>query len=141
MKKTSILFSIMSIAGSAFLCIGLLINLDYYSVFLSSLGCALIVGNLIQLVRNLYWQSPKHKAEYEARAQEAHINLIDERNQSLRSKAGHITYQIMFFVLLALAIVLSLFRVEAWVIGMIFLLFLFQWVVGIVVYRVLQKRM
>ncbi|MCH5340812.1 MAG: hypothetical protein J1E01_05055 [Acetatifactor sp.] len=141
MKKSSILFSIMSIVGAAIMCVGLLTDIDYYSVFLSSLGCAIIVSNLVQLVRNLYWQSPKHKAEYEARAQEALIDLVDERNQSLRSKAGHITYQIMFFVLLELAVILSLLRVEPWVIGMIFLLFIFQWVVGIVVYRVLQKKM
>lgn len=141
MKKSSILFSIMSIVGAAIMCAGLLTNIDYYSVFLSSLGFALIFNGLIQLARTLYWQSPKHKEEYEARAQKAHINLIDERNQSLRSKAGHITYKIMFFVLLELAVILSLLRVEPWVIGMIFLLFLFQWVAGIVVYRVLQKKM
>lgn len=141
MKKSSILFSIMSIVGAAIMCAGLLTNIDYYSVFLSSLGCGLIFNGLIQLARTLYWQSPKRKAEYEARAQKAHINLIDERNQSLRSKAGHITYQIMFFVLLELAVILALLRVEAWVISMVFLLFLFQWLVGIVVYRVLQKKM
>lgn len=141
MKKSSIVFSIMSIVGAAFMCIGFLTDMDYYSGILASFGFALMFSNLVQLVRVFYWQSPKHKAEYEAKAQEAHINLIDERNQSLRSKAGHITYQIMFFVLLVLEVILALLRVEPWVIGMIFLLFLFQWVIGIVVYRVLQKKM
>lgn len=140
-KSTFILFSIMSIVGAAFMCAGFLTNMDYYSGLLASFGFALLFSNLFRLVRIFYWQSPKHRAEYEAKAQEAHINLFDERNQTLRSKAGHITYQIMFFVLLELSIILSLLRVEVWVIGMIFLLFLFQWIVGIVVYRVLQKRM
>lgn len=110
----------MSIIGAAFMCVGLLTNIDYDSVFLSSLGFGLIFNGLIQLTRTLYWQSPKRKAEYEARAQKAHINLIDERNQSLRSKAGRITYKIMFFVLLELAVILALLRVEAWVISMVF---------------------
>lgn len=56
-------------------------------------------------------------------------------------KAGHITYQIMTFLLLLLAFMLSLFRAEAWIIVMIFLLFVFQWLVGFIAYRILEKKM
>lgn len=56
-------------------------------------------------------------------------------------KAGHVAYQIMTIFLLLIAFILALFRAEAWVIGMIFSLFIFQWVVGTVVYRILEKRM
>ena len=56
-------------------------------------------------------------------------------------KAGYVAYQIMTIFLLLIAFILALFRTEAWVIGMIFSLFIFQWVVGTVVYRILEKRM
>lgn len=54
-------------------------------------------------------------------------------------KSGHITYQIMVFVLLFLAWALALFRTDSWIIGMVFLLFVFQYVTGIIVFRVLEK--
>ena len=56
-------------------------------------------------------------------------------------KSGHITYQIMVFVLLFLALALALFRTDSWIIGMVFLLFVFQYVTGIIVFRVLEKRL
>ena len=56
-------------------------------------------------------------------------------------KSGHITYQIMVFVLLFLAWALALFRADGWIIGMVFLLFVFQYVTGIIVFRVLEKRL
>ncbi len=56
-------------------------------------------------------------------------------------KAGYVAYQIMTIFLLLIAFILALFRTEVWVIGLIFSLFIFQWVVGTVVYRILEKRM
>ena len=105
------------------------------------MGCSLALSSIVQIVRFVYWQNPKRQAVYEEMKREAHINNIDERKQYLRMKAGYVTYQIMTISLLLIAFALSLFRVEAWIIGMIFSLFLFQWVVGIMVYRILEKRM
>ena len=140
-KKNVILLNIISVVGAAFLCVGCLTDIDYYSGFFFALGFALLINSLIQLIRILYWQSPKRKAEYEAKAHEAHINQVDERKQFLRSKAGHIAYQIMHVILMELAVVLALLRVDPWVVSMIFLLYIFQWIIGIVIYRFLQKRM
>ena len=47
----------------------------------------------------------------------------------------------MVFVLLFLAWALALFRTDSWIIGMVFLLFVFQYVTGIIVFRVLEKRL
>lgn len=63
------------------------------------------------------------------------------RLRHLRMKAGHITYQIMTLLLLILSLILALIRVDVWVIAMIFLLFVVQWVIGIIVYRILEKKM
>ena len=120
---------------------GLLTPFDYYSTMLFAMGCGLASGSIVQIVRMLYWQNPKRQAEYEEKKQEAHINSVDERNQLLRMKAGYAAYQVMTILLLLVAFVLALFRAEAWVIGMIFSLFIFQWGVGTVAYRILEKRM
>lgn len=120
---------------------GLLTPFDYYSTMLFAMGCGLAAGAIAQIIRMIYWQNPKRQAEYEEKKREAHINSIDERKQYLRMKAGYVAYQIMTILLLLIAFILALFRAEAWVIGMIFSLFIFQWVVGTVAYRILEKRM
>lgn len=120
---------------------GLLTPFDYYSTMLFAMGCGLASASIVQIARMIYWQNPKRQAVYEEKKQEAHINSIDERKQYLRMKAGYAAYQIMTILLLLIAFILALFRAEAWVIGMIFSLFIFQWVVGTVAYRILEKRM
>lgn len=134
-------FIIQFVIGVILIGSGLITQFDYYSTMLFAMGCGLTLSSIIQTVRIAYWQNPKRQTEYEEKKQEAHINSIDERKQYLRMKAGHVTYQIMTFSLLLIAFVLALFRVEAWVIGMIFSLFIFQWVVGTMVYQILEKRM
>lgn len=134
-------FIIQFVIGIILIGGGLIIQFDYYSTMLLAMGCGLALSSIVQIGRFVYWKNPKRQAEYEEKKYEAHINNIDERKQYLRMKAGYVTYQIMTISLLLIAFALSLFRVEAWIIGMIFSLFLFQWVVGIMVYRILEKRM
>lgn len=134
-------FIIQFVIGIVLIGGGLLTQFDYYSTMIFAMGCGLAFISLAQIVRIIYWQNPKRQAVYEEKKQEAHINSIDERKQYLRMKAGHVTYQIMTFFLLLIAVILALFRAEAWVIGMIFLLFILQWVVGNMAYRILEKRM
>lgn len=134
-------FIIQFVVGVILIGGGLLTQFDYYSTMLFAMGCGLASSSIVQIVRIVYWQNPKRQAEYEEKKQEAHINSIDERKQYLRMKAGYVAYQIMTIFLLLIAFILALFRAETWVIGMIFSLFIFQWVVGTAVYRILEKRM
>lgn len=134
-------FIIQFVIGVILIGGGLITQFDYYSTMLFAMGCGLASSSIVQTARIVYWQNPKRQAVYEKKKQEAHINSIDERKQYLRMKAGYITYQIMTIFLLLIAFILALFRVEAWVIGMIFSLFILQWVVGTMVYRILEKRM
>lgn len=133
-------FVIQFIVGVILIGIGMLTQFDYYSTLLFAMGCGISFGAAVQIMRILYWQSPKRQTEYAGKKQEAHINCVDERKQYLRMKSGHVTYQIMTFSMLALAFILTLFRVEAWISAMIFLLFILQWGIGIVVYRILERR-
>lgn len=127
--------------GVVLIAVGLVMGVDYYDTMVLSAGFGLVSAGLVHLLRVIYWQAPQRQEEYLARRQEAHINAVDERKQFLRMKAGHIAYQIMLVVLFVVALVLALARAEAWVILLVFLLTVFQWGIGVVVFRILEKRM
>ncbi len=127
--------------GVVLIVIGLVVQVDYYSTMIFAAGCGMACASAVHLGRLVYWQNPKREIEYAAKKQEAHINRVDERKQYLRMKAGQVTYQIMTFALLALSFILALLRVEPWVIGMVFLLFVGQWLLGVLVYSRLEKSM
>ena len=66
--------------------------------------------------------------------------MIDERKQYIRAKSGQIAYQIMTFVLLSISFILAVFQAEPWIIAMLFGLFIFQYIIGIVVFKRLEKQ-
>ena len=66
---------------------------------------------------------------------------MDERKQMLRMRAGWLSNQIMFFVLLVLDLVLALLKAPAWVILILFVLWIGQYIIGVVIYHHLEKRM
>ena len=134
-------FVIEILVGIGLVCVSFFVKADYYSTMIFSMGVGIMAASIVQIIRITYWQNPKRYAEYEAKKKEAHINSVDERKQYLRMKAGHVTYQIMTFSLLILSLILALIRVEVWIIAMIFLLFVLQWLVGVIVFHMLEKRM
>ena len=134
-------FVIEILVGIGLVCVSLFVKADYYSTMIFSMGVGIMAASIVQIFRITYWQNPKRYAEYEVKKREAHINSVDERKQYLRMKAGHVTYQIMTFSLLILSLILALIRVEVWIMAMIFLLFVLQWLVGVIVFRILEKRM
>ncbi len=134
-------FVIEILEGIGLVCVSFFVKADYYSTMIFSMGVGIMAASIVQIIRITYWQNPKRYAEYEAKKKEAHINSVDERKQYLRMKAGHVTYQIMTFSLLILSLMLALVRVEVWIIAMIFLLFVLQWLVGVIVFHMLEKRM
>ncbi len=134
-------FVIEILVGIGLVCVSFFVKADYYSTMIFTMGVGIMAASIVQIIRITYWQNPKRYAEYEAKKKEAHINSVDERKQYLRMKAGHVTYQIMTFSLLILSLILALVRVEVWIIAMIFLLFVLQWLVGVIVFHMLEKRM
>lgn len=133
-------FLICILAGVVFIAAGFLVKEDYNVTLLCSIGFGLIFSSAAGLVRIFYWSRPSRQAEYNARKEEWHINMIDERKQYIRAKSGQIAYQIMTFVLLGLSFILAVFRAEPWIIAMIFGLFIFQYIIGIVVFKRLEKQ-
>jgi hypothetical protein len=134
-------FVIEILVGIGLVCVSFFVKADYYSTMIFSMGVGIMAASIVQIIRITYWQNPKRYEEYEAKKKEAHINSVDERKQYLRMKAGHVTYQIMTFSLLILSLILALVRVEVWIIAMIFLLFVLQWLIGVIVFHMLEKRM
>lgn len=133
-------FLICILAGVVFIAAGFLVKVDYNSTLLCSIGFGLIFSSAASLGRIFYWSRPSRQAEYNARKEEWHINMIDERKQYIRAKSGQIAYQIMTFVLLGLSFILAVFRAEPWIIAMIFGLFIFQYIIGIVVFKRLERQ-
>ena len=138
-EKKSYIITI--IIGIVLVGAGLFTKFDYYSTLIFAMGCGLIFSEMVHLFRTVYWQNPKRHSEYETKMREAYIDKVDERKQYLRMKSGYITYQIMAFVILSISFVLALLRVSTWATGITFLLFIAQWVIGIVVYRDLEKKL
>ena len=138
--KNKKLFIFEILISAILIGVSFLVKSNYYLTMFFSMGIGIMVASAVQLIRIIYWENPKRNKEYEEKKQEAHINSVDERKQYLRMKAGHVTYQIMTFSLLILSLILAFIRVEAWVTAMIFLLFIFQWAIGIIVIRVLEKK-
>ncbi len=114
---------------------------EYYANMLRSVGIAWIVSGGIQLKQYHYYSKPEHQAEYEEKQAQQRINLKDERKVMLRQMAGHKSYQIMFFALLAVALLFALLRVEWWITAIVFLLWVAQYEMGIVLFRYYEKRL
>ena len=139
-KKMRVLI-IEAVVGAVIAVIGWNIDIDYYMSLVFACGFGLSFSSIVQIIRLIYWNSPKHEQEYEARKQEAHINAVDERRQHIRERTGYVTYVVMAITLPVLSFVLALFHVEAWIIGMVLLIFLFQCVVWTIVFRRIERRM
>lgn len=139
--KKKISFIIEIIIGIIFICFGyFVIDTDYYSTLFYAMGFGLAFASCVQLLKIYYYEMPKNKEKSENINRENHINSVDERKVFLRMKAGSLVYQLMTFVYLFVAFVLALLHIEAWIIGIIFGLFLLQTFLGIVLYKHLEKH-
>lgn len=73
-------FIICILAGAAFIAAGFLVKEDYNSTLLCSIGFGLIFSSAVAIGKNFYWSRPSRQEEYNARREEAHINMIDKEN-------------------------------------------------------------
>ena len=139
--KKKLPFIIEIIIGIIFICFGyFVIDTDYYSTLFYAIGLGLAFASGVKLLKICYYEMPKNKEKLENINRENHINNVDERKVFLRMKAGSLVYQIMTFVYLFVAFVFALLHIEAWIIGVIFGLFLLQTFLGIVLYKHFEKH-
>lgn len=140
MRQNKVLI-IEFVIGIILIGMGAGIRIDYYSTLIFAMGVGLAVGSARQIFHIWYWNKPSRHDEYEMKKREAYINSVDERRRFLQMKAAQISAQIMLVVLLVLDFALALLRAEAWVTGMVFVLFLLFWMSDVAIFRYLEKRM
>ena len=104
------------------------------------MGFSLVLASGVRLLKICYYEMPKNKEKLENINRENYINNVDERKVFLRMKAGSFVYQLMTFVYVFVAFVLALLHIEAWIIGIIFGLFLLQTFLGVVLYKHFEKH-
>ena len=128
-------------AGVIFVAVSVFVKDSYYANILRSWGIAWVVIGFLRLREYFYYKKPEHQAEYKEKETAARINRTDERKVLLRQMAGHKAYQVMFFVLIAVSFLFALLRVEWWVTGVLCLLWVLQYLLGIAFMRYYEKRL
>ena len=128
-------------AGVIFVAVSVFVKDSYYANILRSWGIAWAVIGFLRLREYFYYKKPEYQAEYEEKETVARINRTDERKVLLRQMAGHKAYQVMFFVLIAVSFLFALLRVEWWVTGVLCLLWVLQYLLGIAFMRYYEKRL
>ena len=133
-------FTILFTAGVIFMTSGIILQTDYYSTLLFSVGFALVFISVADQIRRLYYQMPRNQEKALAREQESHLETVDERKIFLREKAGALTNQLLTLILLVLAFILALFRTAPWIICLVFGLFLIQQGLYFFIHHSLEKN-
>ncbi len=139
--KTKKSFIYSMILGIVFVCIGFAVNKNsYYSILFFSIGFGIFISSCIPFVKTFYYEMPSHRAEYEKKQTDAHIERTDERNIYLRMKAGALTNQLMFLLLLFLSFILTVLHTATWIIVLMFGLCILQYVIGVLLYKHFKKH-
>ena len=134
-------FVIEILVGIGLVCVSFFVKADYYSTMIFSMGVGIMAASIVQIIRITYWQNPKRYAGIWSKKEEAHINSVDEENNIYEWKPVMSPIKSWHFLYLILSLILALVRVEVWIIAMIFLLFVLQWLIGVIVFHMLEKRM
>lgn len=118
-----------------------------FEAFIWGLSGAALGPGVCMIFQYMYWSKPEKAVEYEEKIKNQRIEMNDERRIMLRDKSGRITNQIMsyvFVILIFIVSILSVFSVVVisnWVLVVLGLLILFQFICGVVVYNKLDKKL
>ncbi|WP_343098832.1 hypothetical protein [Clostridioides difficile] len=118
-----------------------------FEVFIWGLSGAALGPGVCMILQYMYWSKPERAVDYEEKIKNQRIEMNDERRIMLRDKAGRITNQIMCYVLVILIFIVSILSVfsvmviSKWVLVVLGLLILFQFICSVVVYNKLDKRL
>ena len=118
-----------------------------FEAFIWGLSGAALGPGVCMILQYMYWSKPERAVDYEEKIKNQRIEMNDERRIMLRDKAGRITNQIMCYVLVILIFIVSILSVfsvmviSKWVLVVLGLLILFQFICSVVVYNQLDKRL
>lgn len=118
-----------------------------FEAFIWGLSGGTLGPGVCMILQYMYWSKPERAVDYEEKIKNQRIEMNDERRIMLRDKAGRITNQIMCYVLVILIFIVSILSVfsvmviSKWVLVVLGLLILFQFICSVVVYNKLDKRL
>ncbi|WP_102833792.1 hypothetical protein [Clostridioides difficile] len=118
-----------------------------FEAFIWGLSGAALGPGICMIFQYMYWSKPERAVDYEEKIKNQRIEMNDERRVMLRDKAGRITNQIMSYVLVILIFIVSILSVfsvmviSKWVLVVLGLLILFQFICSVVVYNKLDKKL
>lgn len=118
-----------------------------FEAFIWGLSGAALGPGICMIFQYMYWSKPERAVDYEEKIKNQSIEMNDERRVMLRDKAGRITNQIMSYVLVILIFIVSILSVfsvmviSKWVLVVLGLLILFQFICSVVVYNKLDKKL
>ena len=98
------------------------------------------------IIQHFYWSAPKNQERYREIQEQKDINLHDELNEKLRDKSGRIAYNIGLLIICISEILFSILGKTGIItdhkiiVLYLFSLFVFQVVIGNVVYHQLRRK-
>lgn len=140
-KSDKAVLMIYMIIGAVLVAIGLTIDIDYYSSLIFAMGFALACNSAAQFLRFYHNMKPENREKYREKLRRQSIDLNDERKVQLRNRAGYITWEISMVVCFIAAFVAALFRINAWIVGILFGAAVLQYIVALVIYKYLCRAM
>lgn len=146
MKKSNLFAGLIYILlGVACLVLSLLFDSRLNDLLFGFAGAGIIPG-LMMVVKYLYWTFPKNRDRYTERLDNRNIELQDERKQQLRDKSGRYAY-LLGLAVVSLSIVtiailghLELIPNFRFMVIYLFAYFVFQYVVGIIIFNHLNNK-
>lgn len=146
MKKSNLLVGLLFFAvGVVCLIIGLLTQTKLDEMLFGFAGGG-ICGGAAGIWKYYYWSRPENKAKYREKLETENINLTDERKTKLRDKSGRYAYIIGLIVMSVSIVVFSILdRLDIIQNSRLIILFLtglivFQYIVGLIIYKHLSKK-
>ncbi|HBR02498.1 MAG TPA: hypothetical protein DEB10_10360 [Ruminococcaceae bacterium] len=146
MKKNNLLAGVLyMLSGVICLMIALLFDTKLGSLLFGFSGAGIGPG-LMMIFQYFYWTSPKNKDRYAKRIDNQNIELNDERKQKLRDKSGRYAYllglavisiSIVVFSILGNLELISDYRI---IVLYLFGYFVFQYVIGVIIFRYLNNK-
>ena len=140
-KRTKIILAMDIAIGITLAVIGVAIHIDYYSTLIFSMGFALVLSSVWQLVKEYHHTRPENAEAYREKIRQQEVDLKDERKIQLRHRAGYRTWEITMVALFAASFLASLFRAGTLTVCILAGAAAAEYIVATIIYRYLCKMM
>lgn len=145
MKKSNLWEGLVFTALGLFLLLMVLAG-PWESSLVCGLGGGAVGSGLVMVWKYCYWSVPGREEQYQEKLEEERIRLHDELLEKLRDRSGRYAYLLGLLVNSMALLILGLLKEFGGLMGTRPLILylgaylVFQWVAGIVIFRVLKKR-